>query len=220
MNKVTWQYALEQAFKTAYIDYLPGVYNGRPSYSNLVFLGFDSELFNLSSSNAGPLVRHKKLLPDALGFTLPFLQFEGFPIKPKFIDDAFLQYLSATKPKHSSSKLEDFHSMQAFAKLMFDSLSMIQMYDRLLIIVSMILSRRYPLPACKPDLRQKEWIDLTLKKKDKDRNESYVSYGNPSDFCVGFIVTGMAHKYLNLTLPQAGSGLDLWEARWGIPYLV
>ena len=220
MTNITWKYAIFQAFKLAQIQYIPGHYNKRLSYVNLHLMSYEESFPanapTKSSINAARGIGQGTLKPSALGFELPFNKFNLKPVMPPVLQHIFQQFWSQTKPKHPSQSVENEQKLQSLAKAVFDKLDLAQPWDAVIVISALTMSRRKPLPMHEPNLRDRQWVDLTTRRKSISGDMHSHLYGNASEFCLCFIVTAMVKRYSQFQQePHAVSGA-LWDKRWGL----
>ena len=221
MTDITWKYAIIQALKLAKIHYLPGDYNQRMSYVHLNILTYQETFPNSQHQRDSRPVRNPatkcKLARDILGFELPLNKFNIQPLTPPLVENIFQQFLSRTKPKHGSQSAETEKKLQTLAKNVLDKLDMSESWDAVIIITALTLSRRKPLPMQEDDLRDCQWVDLVTRRKSSTGGTQSNLYGNPSEFCLSFIVTAMLKRYTQFhSEPYAGL-MSLWDKRWGGP---
>lgn len=218
MTDITWKYAIVQALKLSKIDYLPGSYNQRLSYVNLNILAHQEIFPDASTRNSLALTNPmscQKLDNDVLGFELPLSKFNLKPVTPPLVENIFQQFLSRTKPKHGSQSMETEQKLQKLAKAVFDKLDLSESWDAVIMITALTLSRRKPLPMHEENLRDRQWKDLTTRRKSASGEVQYTHYGNSAEFCLSFIVTSMVRRY-SLFQGELYSGLvTLWDKRWG-----
>jgi len=222
MTDITWKYAIIQAFKLSNVQYLPGHYNGRLSYTT-IYLVLHDDVQSSSSRNVNhasrkiiPLSEDDGILsPDALGFQLPFARFNLAAVVPPVIANVFQQFLSQTKPKHHSQSIDQLKSLQSLARSVFDQLNLSDAWDAVVVVTALTLSHRKPLPMTNSRLRDCEWVDLVTRRRSPDGESNITPYGNSSDFCLSFIVTGIARRYSKFNQGPYPKLVASWERRWG-----
>jgi hypothetical protein len=109
--------------------------------------------------------------------------------------------------------------LQRLAKSVLDQFDLSEPWDTVIIVTVLILSRRKPLPMQDDNLRDRQWVDLTTRRRSPSGDMQTTPYGNPAEFCLSFLITAMVKRYPQLQTEQYRILIGLWEKRWGNSFL-
>lgn len=203
-----WKSYILSIMEHAQIEVVPGVWNKRPSYSNLIRIRYDRQSRHSAfrRSRAAILATPRHISPDCLGFVLPLTEIPAKLVQ--HVEDFF----ALRKPRHTTCLTEELRPTQLFVQRVFNSVDLRRHYDCLLIVNAMLLASRWPLPCLTPALPFKQWHDLTGPGKAGPT-------GQPMTFALHFVVTGMVRKYPSMSPIENEISWDRYYKRHGlVPY--